>query len=196
MMKMNNYAEIWSTPLAEYYNDNDSIHDEVVSAFSKKYETKNGQEFNFVEAGGCEKFKQWFLQKCEEYTNKFLINPECSIKRSWITTLGYGHHNHHHQHGDSDVVGVYYVNTIPEHPPLQIFDPRIPHSMNTCNIVNEHGQKICENIRYILIPPKNRTLVLFPGYLLHGVGTNLSQVPRSSVAINVKVKFKINDMAA
>jgi hypothetical protein len=195
-MNKSNYKEIWSTPIADYYMEDDIIHNEVVLALNKKYEVTSGQQFNFVEAGGCDNFKKWFLEKCQEYTSRFLIDPECSIKRSWVTTLLYGQHNHHHQHGDSDIVGVYYVNTIPEHPPLQIFDPRLPHSMNTFNIVNGEGVRICENIRYMLVPPKNRTLILFPGYLLHGVETNLSQIPRSSIAINVKVNFKISDMPA
>ena len=68
---MNNYREIWSTPLAEYYLDDDSIHNEVVAAFNKKYEVKSGQEFNFLDAGECHKFKSWFLDKCGEYTSKF-----------------------------------------------------------------------------------------------------------------------------
>jgi uncharacterized protein (TIGR02466 family) len=182
----NEFREIWSTPVGEYYLENNDIHNEVVQAYYKEYNIEDGTSFNILDTQ-CDKFKSWVLSCCEHYTSQFLNKSQCEIKRAWITTLNYGEHNHFHTHGDTDIVGVYYVETNIEHPELQVFDPRTPHSFNSSNIIKD-GKTICENIRYILIPATKFKLVLLPGYLLHGVGTNLSKEARVSVAMNIKVK--------
>jgi uncharacterized protein (TIGR02466 family) len=166
--------------------DNDSIHKELIEAYNTPIDIEDGTKFNLLD-GRCENFKQWVLSCCADYTSKFLNTTECEIKRSWITTLQYGEYNHFHNHGDTDIVGVYYLQTEESHPELQVFDPRIPHKFNASNIIKD-GKIICENIRYILIPATKFKLVLLPGYLLHGVGTNMSRNPRVSIAMNIRVK--------
>ena len=187
---MNNYKEIWATPIAEYYLDDLDTHREIISAFTNPVENTNGQVFNLLEATNCILFKKWFLDKCNEYVSNFLENPECLIKRSWGNVQNKGEVAHAHQHGTTDIIGVYYVNTIQGHPPLQIFDSRIPHKFNARNI-SKNNQIITENIRYINIEPVQGKLVLFPGYLLHYVPTNMLEEPRISIAVNVEVNFKV-----
>ena len=187
---MINYREIWTTPLAEYFLENIDIHNEVINAINTPVESKNGQTVNLLEQTNCVKFKQWFLDKCNEYTSKFLEDPYCSIKRSWGNVQSKGESLHAHQHGSTDVIGVYYVNTLPDHPPLHLFDSRIPHKFNGRSI-SKDNQIVTENVRYISIKPVRCKLVLFPGYLLHYVPPNMLDEPRVSIAINVAVDFKI-----
>ena len=181
------FKQLWSTPLGEYTLEDSSIHNELIEAYNTPFNIEDGTKFNLLD-DRCKKFSDWVLSCCSDYTSNFFNRTECEIKRSWITTLKYGEYNHFHTHGDSDIVAVYYLETVEEHPELQVFDPRGPHSFNSSNIVKD-GKIICENIRYILIPATKFKLVLLPGYLLHGVGTNMSQIPRVSVAMNIKVKW-------
>jgi hypothetical protein len=187
---MSDYKEIWSTPIAEYFLENESAHLEIVNAFINPAPNPDGQTFNILDASDCKLFKSWFIEKCNEYTSQFLQYPSCSIKRSWGNIQPKGEYAHHHQHGNTDIIGVYYVNTIQGHPPLQIFDSRIPHKFNARNIIR-NGKIVTENVRYVNIEPVNGKLVLFPGYLLHYVPTNMLEEPRISIAINVEVDFKV-----
>ena len=184
---MSNYKELWVTPLGEYTLNDYDAHNELVSAYQTKYDINDGTQFNLFKSRSCEKFQKWVSECCVDYTSHFLKNIKCNITRSWITTLNYGEQNHFHTHGDSDIVGVYYLETNENHPGLQVFDPRTPHSLNATNIV-ENDKVICENIRYIVIPPTQGKLVLLPGYLLHGVLPNLDKHPRVSVAMNISIK--------
>jgi uncharacterized protein (TIGR02466 family) len=184
---MSNYKEIWVTPLGEYNLNNTAVHQEMIDAYQKNYEIEDGTKFNILDNSNCSNFEKWVLECCADYTSHFLESSNCRITRSWITTAHYGEQNHFHTHGDSDIVGVYYLETNENHPPLQVFDPRTPHSLNSTNII-EHGKIVCENIRYITINPTQGKLVLLPGYLLHGVLPNLDKHPRVSVAMNVSVK--------
>jgi uncharacterized protein (TIGR02466 family) len=187
---MSDYREIWATPIAEYFLDNVNAHQEIINAFTNPAPNVDGQAFNLLEASDCTLFKNWFISRCNEYTSSFLRNSSCTIKRSWGNIQCKGEYAHHHQHGSIDLIGVYYVNTLPKHPPLQIFESRIPHKFNARSI-SKDGRIITENVRYINIEPTMGKLVLFPGYLLHYVPTNMLEEPRISIAINVEVNFDI-----
>lgn len=189
ILTMTNYHEIWSTPIGEYILEDEEIHQEIINSFINPVENKDGQSFDLLSATNCNLFSEWFIKKCNEYTSNFLEDPSCSIKRSWGNVQRKGEYAHHHQHGNVDLIGVYYVNATEGHPPLQIFDSRIPHRFNARSI-SKNNQIITENVRYVNIKPISKKLVLFPGYLLHYVPTNMLETPRISVAINVEVNFK------
>lgn len=187
MMK-SNYREIWATPIAEYQLEDQNLHQLVVDMVNKPYDGQ-GNSFNIMEDKDNE-FTKWVFSCCQDYLSKFYDkkNPEVYIKRAWVTTQQYGQPNQTHSHGATDVIGVYYIHATEEHPDLAIYDPRPPHIFNEVSFWNDEGIQIADCARQIYVQPRSGKLLFLPGYLLHGVDANLSQDPRLSLAMNIKIK--------
>lgn len=181
-----NYREIWSTPIAEYHLEDERLHNIAVAIANTKYEYTN-PNFDILETNKGE-FTDWVSQCCSDYIKKFYNEPfDIVFKRSWITTQNFGEPNEAHSHGNTDIVGVYYIQSDETHPDLVIYDPRAPHIFNEAKII-KNGNVICDCARSTIIKPRTGKLVFFPGYLLHGVDTNISKIPRLSLAMNIKIR--------
>jgi hypothetical protein len=187
-MMTSEYREIWATPVAEYQLESPEIHQLVVDMVNQPYDVE-GNKFNIMEDKDSA-FTQWVFACCNEYLSKFYKkeNPEIIIKRAWVTTQDYGKPNQTHSHGATDIIGVYYIHATDEHPDLAVYDPRPPHIFNEVSIWNDNGIQIADCARQIYIKPVTGKLLLIPGYLLHGVDSNLSKDPRLSLAMNIKIK--------
>jgi len=182
------YREIWSTPIAEYQLEESNLHQMVVDMVNQPYDNQ-GNEFNIMEYKD-NKFTQWVFSCCKDYLSKFYdkLDPELLIKRAWVTTQNYGQPNQAHSHGATDIIAVYYIHALPEHPDLTVYDPRPPHIFNEVSFWNDAGIQIADCARQIYIKPITGKLILIPGYLLHGVDSNMSKEPRLSLAMNIKIK--------
>ena len=185
---MSNYKEIWSTPIAEYFVEA-KIHNDFVEFLNTFPGTgPEGNKFNLLDGVDSE-FTKWVMSCCADYVSKFYNKPaDLYIKRSWITIQKYGQPNETHSHGETDVVGVYYIDSNKDHPKLTVYDPRPPHIFNEVEVRNSSGIVIADCARHISIEALSGKLVFIPGYLLHGVDINLQQEPRSSLALNIKIK--------
>jgi hypothetical protein len=184
---MSNYKEIWSTPIAEYFVE-PKIHNDFVEWLKlPRGVGPEGNQFNLLENIDTE-FTQWVIASCKDYISKFHTDPGIPyIKRSWITTQKYGEPNQTHSHGGTDIVGVYYLESHKGHPGLNVYDPRPPHIFNEVKFFNDSGIMIADCARSINIEAITGKLFFMPGYLLHGVDINITDVPRSSVAFNINI---------
>lgn len=187
MMK-SNYYEIWPTPIGEYWLDDMSIHSELVELISNKYKSYEGHDTMNLFTEPC-RFSDWVHECVKDYTIRINYPMKSSrIQRAWCTTLHPLHDNFMHTHYHVDIAAVYYLDVVPEHPPLEIFDPRPAHSFNSGHRLMADGNIASLNESVIQFPPENFKLLMHPGYLLHGVTHNLTNIARSAVGINIALE--------
>lgn len=180
------YREIWPTPIGEYWLEDMSIHQELVDLIHTKYKNWAGDDTMNLFEHEC-RFRLWVEECIKHYTSKFIFPTDrIEFQRAWCTSQRYLQDNYIHVHNHVDLACVYYVDVDNTHPPLEILDPREPHKFNRVRRKMADGN-IASGFISIQIPPEKYKLVIHPGYLKHGVGINLSQNPRVSVAMNTKV---------
>lgn len=112
--------------------------------------------------------------------------PNFVIAQSWMTLTLKGQFAHKHAHGHADLSGAYYFKTNGrdgdlyfEHPNRQLLETSI--------VFNELAKKIAYK-------PEEGRLVLFPGWMEHGVFENTTDSERVSVSFNVYFErlYKLN----
>jgi hypothetical protein len=183
-MKMS-YNEIWSVPVAEYVIDDIESHKELHFAVTS-IKHRQGVDLDILE-GVDNNFTKWANLCAVDYITQFSEHPfEVVRNRSWVTVQNYGEKTWTHSHSNVDVIGVYYLNAVEGHPELELYDPRPPNIFNTKYMYD--GEKlVCDCARLHAIKPLTGKIVFFPGYLMHGIGANLLQIPRVSMGINFGV---------
>ena len=100
------------------------------------------------------------------------------ISSSWFSLFNRGNYGHLHSHGFSDISGVYYLKT----------------NGNDGNIYFETpnpflDSSICyrELSNTVVYKPKEGELLLFPGWLKHGISKNTTDNERVSLSFNIVV---------
>ena len=185
MMK-SNYREIWATPIAEYYLDDITIHNELVNIINNT--SWGGDDSMNLFKEPC-RFSEWVLDCVKDYTSKFNYPlKSASIQRGWCVLQHPFYDTFIHTHYTADIAAVYYVDVIPEHPPLEVIDPRPAHNFNMVHRKLCDGVNVGSGFSSIQIPVATHKLILHPGYLHHGVSYNLTDKTRTVVAMNVMAK--------
>ena len=93
---------------------------------------------------------------------------------SWIALFEKGNYGHIHNHGHSDISGVYYYSRSEEdghiffESPVDAASSSLPYFGGT-----------------ITIPGTTGTLLLFPGWLRHGIRPNVTDIPRVSLSFDI-----------
>ncbi len=137
----------------------DSVHGKSVKEGFTSYE----RNVNFLKNSKLTKLKQ-DLEKCGDlYTEKVNLN-KVIITNSWFTMLYQDGEVQFHRHGDADLAGAFYFNIGKESAPL-VFDEEI----------NEPSFKLF---------PKNGRVIIFPGWMRHGVEVNKS-LERGTISFNM-----------
>ena len=95
---------------------------------------------------------------------------------SWMARLEPGHYAAAHHHGHSDLSGVYYYKTTGDDGDLYF---QTPNLASTTSIWSTQPHTIS-------MPPEQGKLILFPGYLMHGIRTNVTEHTRVSVSFNIR----------
>lgn len=101
--------------------------------------------------------------------------PEYKIK-SWFSMFKKNNYGHKHDHGTADMSGVYYYKTNGNDGDIKFYTPAI----QTNSSIFKH---FCG--RPFAHKPSVGKLLLFPGYLLHSIDTNLSNDERISLSFNI-----------
>jgi uncharacterized protein (TIGR02466 family) len=114
------------------------------------------------------------LRKYCEYL-KFPFKPY-KVKESWFSKFENGDYGHAHSHGWTDISGVYYIKTNGEDGNLRFQTPNLAGECSQCfdqvNLPWDHK-------------PMVGKLVLFPGWLKHGINPNNTEDTRISFAFNI-----------
>jgi len=90
-----------------------------------------------------------------------------------------------HCHPNSFLSGVYYVNTTEETGNIFFQDPRPGANMSMCPVTEFTPW----TIRQVSYQPTPGGMLIFPSWLYHGVGPNLSETPRVSLSFNFRLKW-------
>ncbi len=102
-----------------------------------------------------------------------------------LNTIKYGENDTPHSHiGKSLLVGVYYLDVEDNSGDLLLHDPRGAVSWEKLNFTPD-DPKGWTGRTYHRIKPKNGLLIMFPGFLIHSVETNLNSKLRKSIVIHI-----------
>lgn len=103
----------------------------------------------------------------------------------WANVNRHKEFNRPHLHSQSNFSGVFYVDVPPDSGKLAFERHDLYfHMIQSRMRVNEYNQY---NSPLWFVPSQNNMLVIFPSYLRHDVGPNLSQDPRISVNFNITI---------
>jgi uncharacterized protein (TIGR02466 family) len=110
-----------------------------------------------------------------EHVVRYTGRDDFRITASWMTRLEPGQYAVAHQHGHSDLSGVYYFKTNGEEGNLYFMNPALAATTSIWS----------QSKNYHDIQPIQGSIVLFPGYLTHGIKTNTSHHDRLSLSFNI-----------
>ena len=94
---------------------------------------------------------------------------------SWITSNSKGQYSPVHNHLNADISGVFYYKTNEKDGSIFFVTP-------TLAMTNSILTKFSDNI---YVKPEEGKILMFPGWLQHGVATNTTDNIRSSLAFNI-----------
>ena len=97
------------------------------------------------------------------------------IVSSWFALFKKGNYAHIHNHGDSDIAGVYYFKKSGDDGNLFFCTP---NKAIDSSVLLKTGRMV--------VNPTEGDLLLFPGWLDHGVQTNDTDDERVSVSFNIR----------
>ena len=136
---------------------------------------------NFLDEYECNLFKEELKNHVYTYVSSYhtqrLGELKCKISSSWLTCNKKGHYAIAHCHGESDISGVYYIKKKDNDGSIY-FNTTIHASC---------GNKLYSDNRlsYNFL---EGDLVLFPGFLEHGVHTNETEEDRISLSFNINLE--------
>ncbi|MAS47950.1 MAG: hypothetical protein CL557_11115 [Alphaproteobacteria bacterium] len=135
----------------------------------------------FFKLNVCEEYHmQVFLAELathlQDYCKYLNFNGNCKVTESWFSLFKKGNYGHLHHHGSADISGVYYFKTNGEDGNL-FFDSPNPH-LGTSTVF--YGMTPRHEIK-----PIQGQLLLFPGWLMHGIQTNTTDEDRVSLSFNI-----------
>jgi uncharacterized protein (TIGR02466 family) len=137
---------------------------------------------NLIEEYNLNAFAQELLKHVSLYTQQLGCPPnkvsEFKITQSWMTNTGPGNYAHTHNHGSADISGVYYYKTNGQDGSINFMSPVSQFS----TYMLEH---LPNNVSY---PPQEGKIILFPGWLDHGVPENKTSDDRISVSFNISFR--------
>lgn len=135
---------------------------------------------NFIKNYNCKFLEEEIVNAVDAYLAAVGTNHlDFQIAQSWMTKSYHKEYAHVHNHSFSDIAGAYYFKTIGDDG--DIFFP-YPHTITTTSLYLQH------NIKDLSIRPEVGKLILFPGWLKHGVRTNNTEHERISLSFNLQVK--------
>lgn len=98
-------------------------------------------------------------------------------RKSWILKIKNGHFAHSHNHAPTDISGVYYYQTTGNDGHFFFESPNTYFETSKC-FRKKYGQRFLQQ-------PEVGKIILFPGWLRHGVFLNSSNDERISISFNI-----------
>jgi uncharacterized protein (TIGR02466 family) len=135
---------------------------------------------NLIEKADLFEFKNELMAHLSKYLEDVGRNSgveQVKITASWMSLFSRGDYAHQHCHGAADISGVYYVKAIPDD--AKFYFRSSNKGMSSSYAFNQILDKK-------IIEPTTGMLVLFPGWLEHGVETQLLDHERVSVSFNLE----------
>jgi len=134
-----------------------------------------------------------FAKISEEFYKKVIINEmgwkydsnKVKMEAMWSIINKKGSFNIQHNHANAYLSSAYYVRYPEKSGSIKFFDPREQKNIRYPKIKNytDISAVITE------ITPKEGDLLIFPSYLYHSVGENLSEDDRIIVSFNIDIDY-------
>ena len=134
-----------------------------------------------------------FAKISEEFYKKVIINEmgwkydsnKVKMEAMWSIINKKGSFNIQHNHANAYLSSAYYVRYPEKSGSIKFFDPREQKNIRYPKIKNytDISAVITE------ITPKEGDLLIFPSYLYHSVGENLSKDDRIIVSFNIDIDY-------
>ena len=126
-------------------------------------------------------FKSEIEKHLKEYCTKSGVpagsngswNSNYSIISSWFALFKKGNYAHIHNHGDCDIAGVYYFKKSSDDGSFFFTSP-VPSLDSSCFRTGR-----------VVLNPNEGEIIMFPGWLNHGVETNDTDEDRCSISFNI-----------
>lgn len=131
---------------------------------------------NYIDENDLNLLKESINTHVKLYCDSVKCNFNSYKMTSWVSWYKENDYAHIHNHGHADISGVYYVQTSGKDGNIFFTSP-CP-AAEASKIQNDH----IECYRYI---PENGLMLLFPGYLNHGVQRNTTKEDRISISFNI-----------
>ena len=119
-----------------------------------------------------------FSNEVDIHVNKYISKigfPKTNYKivSSWFALFRRGNYAHIHNHGDCDIAGVYYFKKSGDDGSFFFTSP-VPALDSSCFRTGR-----------VVLNPNEGEIILFPGWLNHGVETNDTDEDRCSISFNI-----------
>lgn len=128
----------------------------------------------------------FIMYHCLAYMKTMQVKPKYkpAIESSWLTLTKPGLYSHIHDHGTSHISGVYWFKTTGQDGDI-VF--RNALKALKCNPI---GNSLALEANF---SPEQGRIVLFPGYLDHGVNENKTNEDRISLSFNILLETGITN---
>jgi len=152
------------------YDDSDTYYSWV-----KTFETTNVED-NIISKMQMNNLEESIDKHLEQYCIEIGFQKKEYKIKSWIVKNSTGGHTHIHTHGEYDIAGCYYYQTNERDGDIFFETPVSPAVSSLCyqKFTKRHEHK-----------PEIGKLLLFPGWLSHGVKTNTELSDRISLAFMI-----------
>jgi len=201
-MKEYKIYRLFSSPIfnfrPENYNELNTELEEYILDLKKKY--KNGQIksnrggwhspfFDLTKDSPAKKF----LLVAQKFTREVIVNEmgwkynvdKVKISPMWSIINKKGSFNIQHNHPNAYLSAAYYVRYPKNSGNIKFYDPKEQKNIRYPKIKNytDLSAAITE------ITPNEGDLLIFPSYLYHSVGENLSEKDRIIISFNVDIEY-------
>ena len=138
---------------------------------------------------GFQTLSQFILAQGERLANHQSVDLKSHIielTRYWVNINPPLSFHHVHVHGDALFSGVYYVSALKSSGDIVFKDPRPAAAISVPPLY----QRNARNTDSVTITPKPGQLLMFPGWLAHGVNQNESNCDRLSISYNLALRAR------
>jgi uncharacterized protein (TIGR02466 family) len=132
-------------------------------------------------------FATLVLERAREYglahSWSFPSHMQLVMRELWANVSCKHAYNNVHNHPNSLLSGVYYVQVEGKSGDIMLLDPR----KQAWVVQPDFSERNQMNSPVHYISPEVGTLIIFPSWLEHGVGQNLSEADRVSISFNINL---------
>ena len=134
-------------------------------------------EPDIIEHHDLTNLKNFIQQNMYEFLDNLNYQGNREYKReSWAAAFELNDYGHIHDHGMADLSGVYYFQTNTSDGNIMFYNPAVQVDMSPC--LNNSDLSSWTH------PPQVGKILIFPGYLRHGILRNVTTDTRISISFN------------
>ena len=188
---------LYSTPIYSDYIENEKLVSDEIDAAIQKINFSHREDWGITHLLSDSNFKENLIEKynlknlkneidvmLKQYLKGLFKLPEnfegelgdYFISHSWIAMFEKGHYGHIHSHGEADIAGVYYHKK-PKGTSDLFFTCPVP-GLEESIVTQKWGQRTD-------VKAPQGAMLLFPGWLKHGIQSNPLEEKRISVSFNI-----------